>query len=771
MVSQGMNYLLSFLPNRQKTCPAAGTAARTVNPHPSAMRAAAVLLLALATAVVPMWATEKVTLQKSGASQANAQDSWIDQANTGTNHGGDTTLQVSSQNASRNQRSVVQFDLSGINNSGIKSAVLTLFMSTAPTASRTYGAYRLTSRWLSAAVTWASRITGFTWAAAGGDENGAATGTATTGTTSNVSLNWTITADVQQWFGAATPMANYGTIIQDQTESSATARSAVFSSMENATTANRPSLAITFQQNVQALSSTAGNAQVLLKWSYPATVGTVVSATNGVLILRAAGGVIAGTVVPTDGTTYTVNAGCANNIGGAQIVFVSSSLPTQFNDSAAGDNASCPPVNGTLYAYKVFSKDAANNYSANGATSQFVPLIAAEPNTSTSGQLSIKWVQPTASATLAAPGIIPGQVVALATASNVNFSSSPSTGLLLFNPLPLDAGVTGRPPLLQSATTTIGSDVEYLADGNGFVYAVNPNTGASLWSSNPTASTANTFTAGAAVLVKSFATASYTGTHDLVVVGTRNGGTTTGNSIIGMDGNTGAVNWTLTGNAAGNPAMDIVAATPFVDYVNNTIWATSHSNGGATQPSLWKVNPNTGARLATANLGNISNPPYITVAGDVLFVGNDAGTVYAINTSTGAVLNSFAAGDTQVTGSVVVLNFSSPYQVIFSGATTIKAIIFNKSTNTFTTTGAGTWSITMPGSCNPSGPVAAGAGKAYVGCSDGAVYQVDIASGTIDNSKSIRPGDPFGDATLDVTTGLLIIGSTNTRVYALAYPF
>jgi outer membrane protein assembly factor BamB len=713
-------------------------------------------------------------IQKTATNPQNrAADSWIDQGSTGTNHGGSITLQVTSSNGA-NQRALVEFDLSSLNSSGIKLATLTLFMTTAPTASRTYGAYRVTSRWIEAGVTWASRLAGFGWGAMGGDVNGAATATTTTGTTSMVSLSWNITADVQQWFGSASPIANYGTLIRDQTENSGTTYTGTFAAIENATQANRPSLTVNFVQNVQGLSSTAGNAQVVLNWSYPATIGTVLSATNGVLIIREAGGALASTIVPTDGTAYTRNAGCTNTLGAATIVFSSNSLPTSFNDSATGDNPDCPPVNGTLYAYKVFAKDAANNYSHSGASSQFVPLIAATPNTTASTQLSVSWNEATGSTTLTAPGLNPGVVVGIATSSNITYGVNPSNGLPVFTPVSTDAAITGRPPVLPSTITTIGSNVIYTADQNGFVYAINSSNGNILWSTNPTGAVANTFTSGPAVLVKSFAS-SYTGTHDLVVLGTRNSGTTTGNSIWALDGNTGATVWSLTGSANGNPAMDIVAATPYVDYKNNAIWVTSNSAGGTGQPSLWKINPNaSGATTAaaTANLGNISNPPYVTVSGGTLFVGTDGGTLYAINTSNAAVRASYAAGDTTVVGYPVVLNFSSPYTVIFSGATAVHAVIFNSTTNTFTTTGAGTWSTTFADGCTPSGPAGyAGLAYVYVGCSDGAVYEINVTNGTVTNSKSLRPGSTLGDVALDTTLGLLIVGATSSRIYAIAYPF
>lgn len=738
--------------------------------------------LALALASAPAAAREQKVIQKRATAPVDPQtrggDSYMDQAAPAAVHGTDTTFQVrSSTNA--NQRALLLFDLSAISNSGIKVATLSLFMSGAPSNNRTYEARRMIGLWKQAEVGWTNRQTGFAWATAGGDDSGAATTTTATGTTNNVTLNWTITPDVQQWFGAATPLANYGTVIRDNAESSGTARTATFSSSENATENNRPKLTIEFVQNVQGLTAVAGNSQVTLNWKYPATIGTVISATNGVLILRAPSA-IATTVVPTDGTAYTRNAACTNLISGATVVFSSNTLPVKFDDSAAGNNADCPPVNGTPYSYKVFTKDAANNYSHSGASSQFVPFALATPGATASAQQAATWVAPTGSTTLAAPGIIPNSVVVLATTSNIANGVNPVDGSPVFTPVTTDGGVTGRPPILESPDASIAKNATYLADSNGFVYALDTANGNTLWVTNPSGAVANAFPGGTAAFVKKFGTASYTRATDLVIAGTRNTATTTGNRVVGLDGNDGTTAWTLLGNNGGTPSMDIVASTPFVDYVNNAIWVTSNSNGTTTQPSLWKINPNnTGTRLlASANLNDISNSPSMTQSGDVLFVGNDIGTLYAVSpaiTGTNApTLANFPAGDTQVTGSPLILSFASPYKVIFSGATTVKAVLFNKATNTFTTTGAGTWTITMPGTtpCTPSAPVGfAGLSKVYVGCTDGNVYQIDVASGTIDGTRLLRANNAIGDPTLDVVLNLLIVACANSRVYALKYPF
>ena len=762
------------------------------------IRAVILLLCALLLAAAPALAREQVVLQKTATNpQTRAADAWLDQGSLTTNHGSDTTLQVQSWSNNRNQRALVLFDLSSVPSSGIKVATLSLWMSTAPAATRTYQARRVTSLWTELGASWTNRALCSTctpawtaaWTAGGGDNNGVTTQTATTGTTNGVFLNWSIAADVQQWYGGNTPSANYGTLIMDSAESSATQRTAIFSSKEDSTAAHRPSLTLTFIQNVQGLAATAGDSQITLTWTYPPQVpgSTIVSATNGVLILRAAGTSVTSAIAPTDGTAYSRNATCTNNVGGATnvIVFSSNTLPTTFNDSAAGDNPDCPPVDGTTYYYKVFAKDAGNYYSHNeGATnpSIYIPMTLGTPSATASLRQAASWLASTGSQTLSAPGIIPSNVVFIGAPSNIVSGIKPSDGTPMFGWVSVAGAITGRPPVLDASTSSTGVNVAYTADADansyGFVYGINAFTGDILWMTNPTGLATNGFTAGPAVVVKKTSDAlggGYTGSHDLVVEGTRNAASTTANQVVGIDGNTGATVWTLTGGGT-NPAMDIVAATPFVDYANHAIWVTSHSNAVTTQPSLWKININTAGptatALATANLGNVSNSPAVTFTGDVLFVGNDAGTLYAIKPSDGTTLASVAGGDTKVVGSILLMTNSSPYTLVYAGATTVKAAVFNLSTKTFATTGAGTWSTTMPGGCAPSAPLGfPGLSNIYVGCSDGNLYQLDAGTGTNNGVRLLRANYTIGDPTLDVELSRIMAGCTNSRVFAFTFPF
>jgi hypothetical protein len=729
----------------------------------------ALFLSALSLAGVATMANEQVVLTPTG-SDGLAPNAWVNQASASFNSNGSTTLQVSSGPANTNQRSLVEFDLSTIPSSGIKSASLTLFMSTAPTASRTYQVRRITSLWTRSSVSWTNRVSSTAWGTAGGDV-AAVTATTNSGAVNNVALTWTVTPDLQQFFGAAIPSGNFGWMVQDMNEGQNPARTAIFSSN---TGANVPSLKVQLVQNVQGFTATAGNAQIILNWTYPPTIGTVLSPTTGVLILRQATNAIGAATVPADGTTYTV---CSSTISGATVVFNNTTMAKTFNDSATGNNPGCAPANDTIYYYKVFTQDAAHNYSENGATSNFVPMTVARPSATASNREAATWLASTGATTLAAPGLIPGTVVVVGSNSNLVSGVNPSSGAPVFNPVSTDGAITGRPTVLDSSTAALAQNVAYIPDSDGFVYAMDASSGAILWMTNPTLLATNGFTMAASVVVRSLSNlfgSSYLRTTDLVVVGTRNAATTSTNQIVGLDGSTGATVWQVIGNSGGTPAMDIVVSNPYIDYKNNAIWVTTNSNGGATQPSLWKINIATGALLAIANLNNISSSPTSTLAGDVVFVGNDSGTLFAINPANAALLASFAGGDTKVIGTPVLLTNSSPYTVVFAGARKIQAVTYNASTKTFSSIGAGTWSTAMPGtpSCAPSAPVGfSGLSNVYTGCGDGNLYQLDAGSGAITGTLIGRAGDVMGDPSLDLQLNLIMAGNTDGRVFTFPIPF
>jgi hypothetical protein len=178
--------------------------------------------------------TSNCTLEPSG-------DSYVDQATLqqGSNFGGATTLQVESSQTlalvSTNKRSFVKFDLStcGIPSVAVvTSATLSIFLSTAPSQSRTWNVSRVTASWTESGITWSN-------------QPAATTSTSiATGTLSNVTLQASVTADVQSFVSGS--LTNNGWRLSDSAESSSTARNGQFRSREFATTAQRPKLVIDY---------------------------------------------------------------------------------------------------------------------------------------------------------------------------------------------------------------------------------------------------------------------------------------------------------------------------------------------------------------------------------------------------------------------------------------------------------------------------------------------------------------------------------------------
>jgi hypothetical protein len=292
------------------------------------------------------------------------------------------------------------------------------------------------------------------------------------------------------------------------------------------------------------------------------------------------------------------------------------------------------------------------------------------------------------------------------------------------------------------------------------------------------------------------------------VVGTRNGATTNANSIIGLDGNAGTVQWTYTGTPGATTALDIMSSTPTIDYTNNAIWVTSSANGGAGQPNLWRINPLNGAVLFSGNLNgiDIDSSPTLTQNADVLFVGTNGvtapplsvidGRLYAINPKAssvvpvvspavqGAVVAFYDDGnDGSVIGFPFVTNTAPPYTVVYTTNTQVHAVSFNPTTNTFTklwttTVFAAPFPTCNAGVCSLSAPVVATSvnpNMVYTGGSDGLLYELNLSTGAIVNKAVVDTFYPavVGDPALDEVKSRVYVSTTTNdqRAYGFAIPY
>ena len=193
------------------------------------------------------------TITATPATTTAVSDTTARQGTPTTNFGALTTLTVSS-GSGVNQRIYIRFDLTtcspAIPTSAIvRLATLRLYLTAAPAACRVLDLFPATAAWGETTLTWNNQPFGTTL---NNPPTGSRTGTFSVGTpggcqnqaTGAYVIGGTVTADVATFVaGTAT---NVGWMIRDDTEGSATTRTATFSAKELGTVAQEPQLVITY---------------------------------------------------------------------------------------------------------------------------------------------------------------------------------------------------------------------------------------------------------------------------------------------------------------------------------------------------------------------------------------------------------------------------------------------------------------------------------------------------------------------------------------------
>jgi hypothetical protein len=161
-------------------------------------------------------------------------DTYVDESNKTSSFGTATIIGTRSNSGAR-AYTFIRFDLSSCaipSTGGADSATLKLRLTTAPATNRTINVTPVLSNW-SETLTWNQAQT---------LSYGSQTTSFTTGTTVNVTLNATVTVDVDDLIKNGT--ANYGWRLADST--SATSATSVFNSSE--ATSNPPQLVINYEK-------------------------------------------------------------------------------------------------------------------------------------------------------------------------------------------------------------------------------------------------------------------------------------------------------------------------------------------------------------------------------------------------------------------------------------------------------------------------------------------------------------------------------------------
>jgi outer membrane protein assembly factor BamB len=554
---------------------------------------------------------------------------------------------------------------------------------------------------------------------------------------------------------------------------SANALSPLYGSRENIV-ANQPTLNLRYLRDVTMSAPALGISEITLNWTFP--IGSTNANYDGVLFAKQAGSV-APTFAPADGTAYNIG---AQPVAGQFIAANTGVFATVSAFDENGDNSIVLP--GTQYAYKAYTHDAT---AIAGAASPAAPHYSfgntsTQTNTTvTGGGANKNWSYKTSATTLAAPALDPGNIVVTGGNDNAVHAMSVTNGQRNYQPGGT-SGVTGgtiqgRPPLIAAGDTSNPTcknvcAVTYVAAGDGTVYAFRADTGALLWQTAVlTTGAGSGFQAAAAVQVKTFANAGYTNAFDLVIVATRNVGvgSTTNNRVFGLNGNTGATVWTF------NPGnMDIVNATPYIDYVNNMAWVASRSIGGIGQPSLWQINTNTGSLSASFNLNDIDQAPTQNFDGRVIYVTTNGGVLYAVRTD----INNCAPGSAAL--GVSPRGFPIPIEtaalnddVFFSTSTGVSKIhvvypLAACAPVTFTVSPGG-W--VNPAITNPSSLIFTSPPQAefmYVASSDGHLYKIDPTTGANAANRLINAGATIGDPSFDTVIQKFYVGDSTGHLFS-----
>jgi outer membrane protein assembly factor BamB len=289
------------------------------------------------------------------------------------------------------------------------------------------------------------------------------------------------------------------------------------------------------------------------------------------------------------------------------------------------------------------------------------------------------------------------------------------------------------------------------------VYAVDAKTGASLWQSPQLG--------GILFASPSGMFADFGGSHNLLFIGTRNA--TADNVMYALNPADGTIAYQFD-NGGGSNGIGIISSAATVDYANNLIYFASRERAGGSTHTLWCLSFTDTAFTYewSAPYGDIDGAPVLYQGR--LYAGTNDGNVYAVNPENGSQHWSYA--DASVDGAV-------KGYVIPEGVTTFPRRLFFSTTNKVwsITDGGGTsvssgWDVASV--AGPSTPLAPfGENVLYVGSSDGSLYQLNAATGAVQESVVLGDGTAtVGGPSRDRANSMAYVGSESGAVYGVELP-
>jgi outer membrane protein assembly factor BamB len=414
-------------------------------------------------------------------------------------------------------------------------------------------------------------------------------------------------------------------------------------------------------------------------------------------------------------------------------------------------------VNGNLYHYGVFVEDSTAGLTA-GRFVKARPLSTVGTN---------HWAYSTGATSLAPPGLRlnPPASFVYAVSNDAILHSmvgGPAGGTWpgAWIPHRLGAPAQTRIPVVAFPVGSPAvNPAAFVGAQDGKVYAVDAVNGTPTWVA-PIASMVQAAPAGHFSYY-------FPGAHDVVMTGTRN--SSGPNTIEALQVHTGLPAWTYDDTATyGGTGKDmgIVSGSLTVDYANaRAYFASRKGTGGNGSPdTLWCISftASVPSHEWSIDVGNVDGAPVLY--GGVLYVGNNAGVLYAVDPGGGAVNWSRNLNDGAVKG--YVFPHFGEQNVFVATSNRVWSVADNGLSSTVN------WSVpatTIPGPSTPT--YISGTGKLLVGSSNGKLYQIDVASPLTPASVTLGVGGSVvGSPTYDIVTNTIYVGSDEGVIYALRFP-
>jgi subtilisin family serine protease/outer membrane protein assembly factor BamB len=407
---------------------------------------------------------------------------------------------------------------------------------------------------------------------------------------------------------------------------------------------------------------------------------------------------------------------------------------------------------GTTTFYRAWVHDGATDLYSGGVTSFGRPPDAT--------QTEVAWAYTTGASAFAPAGVVPDTAYyQVSNDRGVHAMLSGTSGGMWpagWAPLSMNDSAEGRPlsVTLRGGSTVLGrTRVGFVASQDGRVYAFDAESGEQLWVSEVLLGTLQGAVSAQFV--------GYGADFDLVIVGTRTSGA--GNALFGLRLADGTEAWRFDGE------IGMIASQVSLDVANNRAYFTSYDGAGGS-PTVWCVSyTESGAGLVWSRaLGDVAAPPILR--GGVLYVGTTIGQVHALDPATGTPLwadpypNPAPGAGNPVIG--LWVDTSGPDNRVFfttGGATGhLRAL---------TDGGSSASELWAPMAlASPSSPLL-WQGQLYVGAASSQLWQI-AADGTSATSLTLGGSSTtVGRPTLDVRTGLMMMGSGEGVVYAVQVPF